>query len=128
MKKLKLVPLFLIAFLLCNFTVVAQEDEEEEEIIEIVEVENEVSTITGLYEGMKNGLFIFTLKDEEGDEDTYSFDKISPKAKLQFDLSKKEMIGKTFEVTYSNVNEEEEDSDGEIDYVSVKTILNLNKL
>jgi hypothetical protein len=125
MKALKLVPLFLIAFLFCNSTVVAQE-EEDDEIIEEVEVV-EVSTITGVYTGMEDGMFVFTYKDEDGEESTIGFDKITPEAKQSFDLNKKEMIGKSFVLTFSNVNEEEQGADGDIEYTSVKTILTLKK-
>lgn len=127
MKTLKLLPLFLIVFLFSNYTAVAQIDEDDDEDV-IEEVENENSTITGVYTGMEDGMFVFSFKDEDGEETSISFDKISPEAKQQFDLDKKEMIGMTFVVTYSNINEEEEDKDGEIDYVSVKTILTLKKL
>lgn len=125
MKTLKLVPLFLLAFLFCSYTVTAQEEEEEEMEEEIIE---EVSTITGVYQGMEDGTYVFSFKDEDGEESTINFDKISPEAKKMFDLGKKEMIGKTFVVSYSNINEEEEDDDGEIDYKSVKTILTLKKV
>jgi len=130
MKTLKLVPLFLIAFLFCNYTVIAQEEEEEEEIIEEVEEngEDEVSMITGVFKGMEDGTYVFSFKDEDGEENTINFDKIAPEVKKAFNLEKKEMIGKTFIVTYSNINEEEEDEDGEIEYTSVKTILTLKKL
>lgn len=124
MKTLKLVPLFLLAFLFSSYTVTAQEDEEEEMEEENIE---EVSTITGIYQGMEDGTYVFSFKDEDGEESTINFDKISPEAKKMFDLNKKEMIGKTFVVSYSNINEEEED-DGEIEYKSVKTILTLKKV
>ncbi|WP_452601685.1 hypothetical protein [Pontimicrobium sp. MEBiC06410] len=129
MKTLKLLPLFLIAFLFCNHVVVAQEDEEEE-IIEEVSEENqeELSIITAIYRGIDDGMFTFSYKDEEGEEIAISFNKLSLEAKRMFDLNKKEMIGEKFEITYSSVNEEEEDDDDEVDYTIVKTILKLKKL
>ncbi|QHI39121.1 hypothetical protein IMCC3317_45220 [Kordia antarctica] len=116
MKKIKVVSFFLVAFLFCSYTAVAQEEEED------------VLTITGTFTGMEKGMFAFTFKDVDGEESTIDFDKISPEAKQLFDLTNKEMIGSKFVVTYSNVNEEEEGADGEIEYVSVKTILTLKKL
>ena len=126
MKTLKLVPLFLIAFLFCNYTAVAQE--EEEIIEEIEEFQDETYTLTGVFTGIEDGTYVFSFKDEDGEESTINFDNISPEAKKEFDLSKKGMTGNIFMVIYTITNEEEEDEYGEIDYTSVKTILTLKKV
>ena len=127
MKTLKLAPLFLIAFLFCNYAVVAQENEDDE-ITEDVEAEqDEVSTMIGVYTGMEDGMFVFDYKDEDGEDSSISFNKISPEAKRSFDLSNTELIGNTFVLSFSNVNEEEEDAEGDIEYTSVKTILTIKK-
>lgn len=124
MKILKLIPFFLVAFLFCNYTAIAQE--EEEEIMEDETVEEE-STITGVYKGIDkdDGTYVFSYIDEDGEESTISFDKISTEAEQLFDLKKKAFVGKSFIVTYSIINEESEDEEGEIEYISVKTILTL---
>jgi hypothetical protein len=125
MKTLKLVPLFLIAFLFCNFTI-ATPEENKNEIIE--DTQSETETITGVYQGMEDGDYVFSFKDEDGEENMIYFDDISSSAKQLFDLGKKGMIGQTFIVNYSNVDEELEDADGDIEYTNVKTILILKKV
>ena len=117
MKTLRLVPFILVAFMFFSNTIVAQEEDEDE-----------ISTITGVYKGMEDAKFVFTFKDQDGEQSIINFDKISPEAKQLFDLGSKEFIAQTFVVTYSNINEEEKDADGEIEYTSVKTILTLKKL
>jgi hypothetical protein len=117
MKALKLVPIFLIAFLFCNYTVVAQE---EEEIIEEL-------ILTGVFKGLADGTYNFVYK-EDGEDIEVTFDKISPEILKGFNLNNKSLVGKTFEVTYTNVNEEEEDDEGDIMYISVKTIIELKQI
>ena len=119
MKTLKLVPLFLVAFLFCNNTAIAQEDEEEY-------VEDELFTITGVYDGIEDGMYMFTYKDEDGEENTVSFENISPEAEKAYDLISKKNIGKTFEITYSDENVP--DSDDEEILTNVRTIISLKQL
>lgn len=126
MKILKSISFFLVALLFCNYTAIAQEEEEEVIMEEVVEEE---STITGVYKGIDkdDGTYVFSFTDEDGEESTINFDKISPEAQQLFDLKKKAFIGKSFVVTYSIINEETEDDEGGIEYTSVKTILTLQK-
>ncbi|WP_430410378.1 hypothetical protein [Kordia sp.] len=117
MKKVKLVSLCLIIFLCCCFSATAQEEDEKE-----------VLNVTATYTGIEDGTFVFSYTDQDGEESTISFNKILPEIKKLYDLTKKEMIGQKFAIMYSNVNEEEKDANGEVDYVSVKTILMLKKV
>ncbi|GAA3597836.1 hypothetical protein Q4Q39_20430 [Flavivirga amylovorans] len=119
MKTLKLVPLFLIAFLFCNYTAIAQEEEEEE-------IENELTTITAVYEGIEDSMYVFTYEDEDGEESTISFQKIAPEAEKAYDLLSKKLIGKAFEITYSDENVLEDD-DLEI-LTNIRTIETLKQL
>lgn len=117
MKTLKLVPLCLVAFIFCTFSVTAQDDDD---------FEDELFTITGVYEGIEDSMFVFTYEDEDGEENTISIDKISPEVKKAYDLFSKKLIGKSFEITYSNENIEDEDDEDIL--TSVKTIVTLKQL
>ncbi|MDD7885043.1 hypothetical protein [Flavivirga sp. 57AJ16] len=119
MKTLKLVPLFLVAFLFCNYTAMAQEDEEEYE-------EDELSTITAVYAGIEDGMYMFTYKDEDDEETTISFENISPEVEKKYDLFSKKIIGKTFEITYSDENVP--DNDDEEILVNIRTIVAIKQL
>lgn len=128
MKTLKLLPFLLFAFLFCNYTALAQEEDEEEEIIEEVEIDeqDETETITGTFKGVVNGVVVFTYIDDEEEEVEISFDKVSPEAKKMFDLSSKSLRGKRFEVIFKTENIEGEDDDDFI--VRVNTIIALKQL
>ncbi|MFD0862961.1 hypothetical protein ACFQ1M_12165 [Sungkyunkwania multivorans] len=123
MKTLKLLPLFLVAFLFCNYTAVAQEEEEDEED----EVVEEVATrIIGTYTGVEDGAFVFTHEDENGEENTISFEKVSPLLKGMYDLSDKKLVGKKFQIEY--ITENVVDEDDEEMLTSERTIISLTKL
>lgn len=124
MKTLKFVPLFLIAFLFSNYTAMAQEEDEEEEMVEVMQDEPEV--ITGVFQGFMDGTYNFTYK-EDGEALEINFDKIAPEILKKFNLNDKSLVGKSFEVTFTNVNEEEKDDEGDIMYTSVKTIISLKQ-
>jgi hypothetical protein len=122
MKTLKLAPLFLIAVLFCSYTAIAQE---EEEMIE--EVQDEQIVMTGVFKGLVDGTYNFFNKEDVEDGEI-NFDKIIPEILKGFNLNNSSLVGKTFEVTYTNVNEEEEDDEGDIMYTSVKTIIKLKQI
>ncbi len=115
MKTLKLVPLFLVVFLFCSYTVVAQEDEEEE---------NAPTVLVAVYLGMEDNQYTFTYKAEDGEKSTISIDKMAEAVKQKFDLTTQTFVGKTFEVTFSTENvADEEDM-----LTSIRTILALKLL
>ena len=118
MKNAKNVLFLMVSILFVSYTATAQVVEEEEE-----ETIEETSTITGIYKGLEDGMYTFSFTDEDDEESTINFEKISPEAKKMVDLSNKKMIGQLFTMTFSNVNEEEED----FSYRSVKTILTIDK-
>ncbi len=127
MKTLKLVPLFLVAFLFCNYTATAQVDEDLEEIMEEDEVneeENLPTIIIAVYSGIEDGAYTFTFKDEDGEENTKSFEKISKEAAKMFNLTTKTFIGKTFEITFSTDNV----LDDEDIMSSIRTIISLKQI
>tara|TARA_R110001632_G_scaffold67326_10_gene158164 strand:+ start:150 stop:536 length:387 start_codon:yes stop_codon:yes gene_type:complete len=128
MKALKLIPLFLIAFLFCNYTAVAQEEEDEDEIIEEIEVFEEatIEIIQGVYLGMEDGTYNFSYFNEDKEKDIISFDKMSVEALKMFDLKTKNAIGKKFEVTFSSENVADPD---DMDMLTnMKTIISLKQL
>lgn len=125
MKTLKFVPIFLVAFLFCNLTAIAQDDDEEEEMIEEVEEQDEVSTITGVYNGMEDEIFVFTFKDEDGENSSMSFEKISEEARKMFDLSSEKFVGKTFKIDFITENIVDNDDDM---LESIRTIISLKQL
>lgn len=128
MKTLKLIPLFLIAFLFVNFTAVAQEeDEDDEEIIEeVVTQDSTLTTVTAVYVGFENGVYTFSFKNEDGDEDEMTFEKITDEAKKAYDLTTKLLVGKAFTLTFSSQNVP--DPDDEDILTSVNTIISLKKV
>ncbi|MFC4634593.1 hypothetical protein ACFO3O_11780 [Dokdonia ponticola] len=128
MKTLQLIPLFLIAFLCSNFTAVAQEEEEDdEEIIEEgIEQDGVPTTVTAVYLGFANDVYTFSFKNEDGDEDEITFEKISEDIKKSYDLTTKDLVGKTFILTFSQKNVP--DPDDEDILTSVNTLISLKKV
>lgn len=120
MKTLKLVPLFLIAFLFCNYTAIAQEDDED------IEEVSSLTTVKAVYLGMIGGMYTFSYKDDDGQDDKMTFDKISEDVKKMYDLSTKTFVGKTFELTFSTENVPDEDDEDIL--TSVNTIISLKQL
>ncbi|WP_299215062.1 hypothetical protein [uncultured Dokdonia sp.] len=120
MKTLKLVPLFLIAFLFCNYSAVAQEDDDE------FEEESSLTTVKAVYLGMVGDVYTFSYKDEDGVEDKMTFDKITDEVKKMYDLTTKALVGKTFELTFSTENVPDEDDEDIL--TSVNTIISLKQL
>lgn len=125
MKTLKLIPVFIIAFLFCNYTSVAQDNDETYEDVE-VENENESTIATGTYVGMEEGKYIFSFEDEDGENNAMSFEKVSPEVKKMFDLSSEKFIGETFKMGYITDNTIDESDDEML--VSIRIILTLKQL
>ena len=128
MKALKLIPLFLVAFLFCNYTAVAQEEEDEDEIMEEMEIVEEatIEIIQGVYLGMEDGTFNFSYINEDKEKDVISFDKMSVEAIKMVDLKAKNAIGKKFEITFSSENVADPD---DMDMLTnMKTIISLKQL
>lgn len=128
MKTLKLIPLFLIAFLCSNFIAVAQEEEEDDDEIieEVVMQDGTPTTVTAVYVGFANDVYTFSFKNEDGDEDEITFEKISDDIKKSYDLTTKVFVGKTFILTFSQNNVP--DPDDEDILTSVRTLISLKKV
>ncbi|PTX60131.1 hypothetical protein C8N46_107137 [Kordia periserrulae] len=127
MKKLKLVPLFLFAFLVSSYTCIAQETEEEvEEAVEEIEVEEEPAVITATYTSMEGTSFVFTYIDEDGEESEITFEKMAPDVKKAFNLADKSLLGKKFKITYTTENITDDDDEDML--VSIRVIIAMEKL
>lgn len=118
MKTLKLLPLFLMAFLCCNYAAVAQDDDDDEN------EQEEILKITGVYKGYEAGTYNFSYK-EDGEDLEINFEKVAPEIAKALNLTSTVQVGKSFEVQYTSINEEETDNDGDIMYSNVKTIISL---
>ncbi|WP_155839748.1 hypothetical protein [Aquimarina latercula] len=119
----------MMSLLFCSYTVIAQEEEEEEEIIEEVEeISEEPTMVKAVFDAYEGGMFSFNYKTEDGDDDVIFFNHIKPEVLKLYDLKSKKFSGKTFEIIYETVEEEEIDDDGDKQYNRVRTITVLKLL
>jgi hypothetical protein len=70
-------------------------------------------------------MFVFTFKDEDGENSSMSFEKISEEARKMFDLSSEKFVGKTFNIDFITENIVDNDDDM---LESIRTIISLKQL
>ncbi|EDP96566.1 hypothetical protein U8527_21590 [Kordia algicida OT-1] len=119
MKAIKLVPLFLLIFLINSYTCAAQEEEAIEEI-------DEPTVLIANFKGMDKNTFVFTYTDTDGEESEMIFEKITPEVKKAFNFNDASIIGKKFKITYTTKNVPEKDDEDML--VSMNTIIALEKM
>ncbi|GGX15387.1 hypothetical protein [Aquimarina muelleri] len=120
MKNIKNVYVLIITLLFISYTGIAQEENEETSL--------EVQTIKGVFDGSEGGSYSFKYKNEEGDSDVIFFDNIKPEVLKAYNLNDKKLIGKTFEITFDTLEEEEIDDDGDSQYNRIRTITLLKEV
>ncbi len=114
MKNLKILVFVITSIWFCSYTAIAQEEEEVEEIEEIVEENLQgPETITGTFDGFEGDHYSFNYTNEEDEEDSILFDKITPEVLKMYNLKDKKYIGKTFEITFISESQTEVDEDGD---------------
>ncbi|PCE62996.1 hypothetical protein B7P33_17115 [Sediminicola luteus] len=88
-------------------------------------VEQEVYTIIGTYDGLDDGMYSFTYTNEFGDEDTIEFDAATTEVLESFDLDSTELLGDKFKVDYQeNIGSDLDEDGGEMETIE-RTIVGL---
>lgn len=85
-------------------------------------------TFEGVYDGQEDYGYNFMGIDSEGEEYTMTFQSINDEVLKSFNLDSEELIGTTFEVTYTTEIEVETDEDGFEEETETNTIVALKKL
>lgn len=120
MKNIKNISALIIALLFVSYTGISQEESEE--------VSLETQTIKGIFDGYEDGSYSFKYKNEDGDNDVIFFDKIKPELLKVYDLNSGKLKGKTFEITFETIEEEEIGDDGDSEYNRTKIITLLKQI
>lgn len=95
---------------------------------EAVIVNQEVFTVTAVYDGKEDYGYNFLIKDKDGDERTLTCHEAEEAVLKAFDLKSETLIGAKFKVTYTQVIKVSQDEDGNEDEDEINTITKLEKL
>ncbi|WGD35258.1 hypothetical protein [Olleya sp. YS] len=79
------------------------------------------TTVTGVYEGVVDTNYIFTVNTKDGKE-KMAFNYLGEDVFENFDLDAEENIGKTFTITYEaslEIGENEEGDEEEVEYLTI---------
>jgi hypothetical protein len=92
--------------------------------------DKKIVTVVGVFDGYdEEDGYAFLIKDEVDDSEEYIFfTDISQEAFKAVNLRSKELIGKSFEITYEISEFEEEEEDGNVETYEKFTIIKIKKL
>lgn len=111
----KVLALGMIALFTC-YSGFAQDDEETLE---------DPITVIGTYDGFDDDMYSFIISNGDDDEESLFFDYVNDDVLAAFDLQSQKLVGKKFQVTYTETIEIEEDEDGEEVEYTKRTIISL---
>ncbi|GAA4238662.1 hypothetical protein GCM10022291_30020 [Postechiella marina] len=95
---------------------------------EVAIVNQEVFTVTAIYDGKEDYGYNFLIKDKDGDERTLTCHEVEETVLKAFNLNSEALIGTKFKVTYTQVVKVSQDEDGNEDEDEINTITKLEKL
>lgn len=88
----------------------------------------DVLTFEGIYDGHEDYGYNFLYKDKDGEERTFTFQKINEGILKEFDLNSETLVKTKFKITYITKIEVTKDENGFDDENEINTITKLEKL
>ncbi|MEW7278415.1 hypothetical protein ABW636_07450 [Aquimarina sp. 2201CG1-2-11] len=117
MKSIKHIFFLIIALLICNSAIHAQNSHKPEG-----------DAITGTFDDYDGVFYTFNYINDDMKKDVISFAKIHCELRERIDLTNEKYIGRTFNISYELKTETEIDEDGSEEILTTRTIVNLELL
>ena len=93
-----------------------------------VKLSQDVLTLEAIYDGHEDYGYNFLYKDKDGEERTFTFQKVKEGILNDFDLKSKALVKTNFKISYTTKIEITKDENGFDDENEINTIIKLEKL